>query len=355
MQVAELLKLAEWFESNIVGAGVITGYVNLHNKMSQNIRSNGYHHTMVSFDAEKEKLFDSIGSITFQNLTLEQINFLDKLQVVSLLGTQGIEVVRGILIDNSLDIAAAYEKIEKLSSIINDANTKMTKIKSALSMFFKSREDNEVGSGNVLVRVYFKDDVAIDNLTRFKELGVLWFDIGRGIAMAQGKTQDDFKIISAEKGSVILSFSVAIGIACLASKIILGGMKVVEKILDIRKKIEEIKNLKLKNKQIEQDLEKEAENAKKEAVDNILNSVVGELKLNVKEQGDVVNALKIAIKNLINFTEKGGVVDFVQATEEDDGDEDARVKINKLNQNISEIRLLENKVKILVYKKEENT
>jgi hypothetical protein len=304
MQVIELLKLIEWFKTHISDTGIINKYAALHSKMSQNIRRNGY--GAVPFDKEKEDLFDSIQDICFQNLSLEQIKLLGKLKVVNLLGEKGVVEIKNILTDNNLDIVAATSKIQNLSSIINNAQSRVTNINNSLKDLFIENEADEINIGNVLIRIYFKDGVAIDTLTKFKQLSAKWYEIGRGIAMARDKTPDDFKIITVERGSVIVTMSVIAGMAYLISKILLDVLKIVDKFLDIMKKCEEIKNFKLNNEQIARDLHKETEDIKKEGAKDILKSVIEELKLNSEQQGDKVAVLKKSIDDLINFTENGG-------------------------------------------------
>jgi len=141
--------------------------------------------------------------------------------------------------------------------------------------------------------------------------------------------------------------AVAVVMATSISKILLEGLKVAERVLDIRKKSEEIKALKLNNKKIAQEIETEAESAKKDGIQNILNAVIKDFKLKANEQGDKIIALERSIKNLVEFTEKGGVVDFVQTTEKENVDVNIRNELNKLSVNISEIRLLENKMKMI--------
>ncbi|GHT72517.1 hypothetical protein FACS189456_1230 [Bacteroidia bacterium] len=346
MQIIELLQLGAWCKTCIESQGIVGKYSALYSKINQNIRRNSnLQNSFVPFEAEKDILFESIKNITFQSLSLEQIKFLDRIGIVNLLGNDGISRIEDILFKNQLDIITATARIKSLVDIITQAVTTINELSTVLSKSFSIEEDNGICDGDVLVRVYFKEGVAINNLTDFKTYSNLWYEIGRGVAMAQNKTADDFKIIGASKGSIIISMAIAVGIATSISRILLEALKVADKVLDIRKKCEEIKKLKLENKKIAEELNREADKTKEEGIKSILNIIVKKLGLKNEGEGDKINALEKSVKDLIDFTEKGGIVDFVQSKE--DVDKNVREKTHKLNKNIDEIRVLENKMKVI--------
>ena len=347
MQITELLKLTKWFDVNIVGNQIPQKYSQLHIKMNQNIRRPS-HTQMIPFEAEKELLFKSIKPIDFQQLSIEQIRFLERLKITDLLGEKGINLIETILFKNNLDLATAVAKIGQLSTTLTQATVTIGELQTALSKSFSlSKSEDKIEEGFVLMRIYFQNDVAINNLADFKKLAGIWFDIGRGIAMAQDKSPEDFKIIGAEKGSIIIDLVVIAGVATVVSKILLDGLKLAERVLDIKKKAEEIKFLKLSNAKIEKELQKEAENEKEQGLNSILQTTITELGLNVEEQGDKISAIKKSIEKLIDFTQNGGVVDFVQPQETDTAVGNVREENKKLVANVKEIRKLENKMKIL--------
>ena len=202
----------------------------------------------------------------------------------------------------------------------------------------------------VMIRVTFAGQASMKNVVDFKKWGNIWHEIGRGIAMAHDAPPEDIKVIGATKGSVIIELATNPAIATTASAIIFFALKLAEKVLDIKKKAEELKNLKLKNKKLARDLEKEAENEKKDGIEEICNKLVVDLKINSNGDGEKINALNKAVKDLINFVEYGGEVDFIMPDEEHDEDEGAeenKQEYEILRNTIQEIRQLENKLKLL--------
>ncbi len=351
MQINELIKLTDWFQAKVVAKGIPANFQALFNKMNANIRRN-LNQPMQPFSTERDALFEAIRPINFQSLSLEQVNFLEELEVDELFGPVGIERIEKILYQNNLDIAAATQKISELNTKLTTAQTKIKQIEDTLKPLF-SVDKVEFGEGNIMMRIYFKDASSINNLSDLKKLGSTWYDIGRGIAMTQDKSPEDFVVVGAQKGSIILELAVAARIATSVSKILLETLKVAEKVIDILKKVEELKALKLSNKAAEQALVNAAKEEKETGISSITSIIQIDLNLNPETDGDKITALEKSITKLIDFTQKGGQVDFVQPEEKEEdenGDDDInyRGEIQKLKGNIAEIRAIENKTKLLI-------
>lgn len=352
MQITELLRLTDWFKLNVVEAEIPARYTNLFNKMNQNARANN-NQPKKPFETEKELLFEALKTVTLNSLTLEQIGFLEQLEVTELLGIDGVKIIENVLYENNLDIATAASKVGEFSRKITAAQNTLQELETVLEKSFSIDEENEIPDDSIMMRVYFQDGSSINNLTDLKKLGASWYEIGRGIAMAQNRSPEDFNIIGAQKGSLIIEMAVFAGLATSVSTILLAGLKVAERVIEILKKAEELKTLKLGNKKIEQELKKEADSEKENGIQFILDAAIKQLGLNKKQEGDKVNALEKSITKLIDFTQKGGAVDFIQSNEEEDIENEGdngngvRDEVLKLNKNVKEIRSLENKIKML--------
>ncbi len=130
----------------------------------------------------------------------------------------------------------------------------------------------------------------------------------------------------------------------------MDALKVAEKILDIRIKIEEVKALKLSNDAAERALADEVKNEKETGIKTIISKMINELDLNAETEGDKVQALENAVKKLVDFVDKGGEVDFV-LPEEDSSDEDGGIENDEawnqreeLRAMFKDVRRLENKI-----------
>lgn len=345
MQIDELLNLCIWFKNNIEKKNISQKYLNLFNKMNINVRRMNGQQAQPFLD-EKNILFESLSEINIEDLTIEQIKFLEQLEVADLISGTTTKLIDTDLIENNLDIATATNIIKDYSDKIANAQSVLQAIYNTLNPYFETHENEELDENEVLMRIYFQSGVSINNLIDLKKLSYNWFEISRGIAIALDEAPESFKVIGAKKGSIILDLAVIVGVATTVSKILLEALKVADRVFDIKKKAIEIKSLKLQNKKIEQELNAEAHLEKENGIKIIVEETIKQLGLNTQNEGDKVIALEKSVKKLLEFTENGGQVDFV-FNESVSKNPELREENKLLKQNVEKIRELESKIKYL--------
>lgn len=342
MNVSELYKLTRWISREIEGTQIPNKYQILQNILQQHAQPNNQKQP---FESETNDLKQSLLNVPLNILTRDQLAFLDEIGILSYVGKDGATLLEDVLFRNVIDVATSAQKIAIIQQSISDGINKSNQIKTGLDGCVL--EEEYEAEDEILIRVSFTGDALIKDVTDFKKWGVIWHDIGRGIALANDATPEDVKIVGATQGSIIIELATTAAIATTASTIILSALKVAEKVIDIRIKAEQLKALQLQNKKLANEVEKEAENEKSNGIDAITKQIAKELKLK-KDEGDKVTALDTAVKNLVEFIEEGGIVDFIP-TDEDEEDEAKQ----KLNLAFEEIRQLENKIALLEYRGEE--
>ena len=346
MNVSELYSLTLWIEDKVVSVQIPQKYQALQQALQRNVQPN---QQKQPFETQRDDLISTIKKVPLNQLTREQLLFLERLGIGKSVGKNGVVEINDILYKNSLDIATAAQKIQEIHTELNKGIQKAKQIQTGLAECVDLEEYEE--ADEVMIRVTFTGQASMNNVVDFKKWGNTWHEIGRGISMAHNAHPEDIKVIGATKGSVIIELATNPAIATTASAIIFFALKLAEKVLDIKKKAEELKSLKLKNKKLVKDLEKEAENEKKEGIEEICNKLILELKIDSNGDGEKVNALNKAVKDLIDFIEYGGEVDFIvpdeDSEEPEEKGEQGKPEYEKLRSTIQEIRQLENKLKLL--------
>jgi len=346
MNVSELFELTHWITREIEGAQIPQKYQALQTILQQHSQPN---QQKTPFESQKDGLINALIKVPLGQLTRDQLDFLYHLGIASAVGEEGIEAIEDTLYKNVIDVATSAQKLQQMLQKINEGISKANQIKAGLTNCVLEEEyetDNEI-----LMRVSFTGHALMSNVTDFKSWGNIWYDIGRGIAMVHDASPEEVKIVGATKGSIIIELAVIASIATTTSGIILAALKVAEKVLDIKTKAEELRGLKMKNDKFAKDLEKEAENEKKSGIEEITSEVVKTLKIKKDGEGDKVKALDTAVKNLVNFIEKGGVVDFIIPEEEEEPKEGEEKKNEELRVAFQEIRQLEKKLALIEHKK----
>lgn len=345
MNVSELYDLVYWVTREIAETQIPQKYQALQQIIQQNAQPN---QPKQPFESQRNDLIETIKKVPLSQLTKEQLLFLRELGIAQAVGEEGTNAIEDILYRNVIDIATSAKKIQEIHQSLSQGIQKSNQIKTGLDGCV-SQEEYEI-ENEVMIRVSFTGYAAMSNVTDFRKWGNIWHEVGRGIAMAHNAAPEDVRIIGATRGSVIIELATYPAIATTASAIILLALKLAEKVLDIRKKAEEIKNLQLQNKELAKEIEREAEKEKKIGIEQIYESLIEKLKIKKDGEGDKATALDKAVRNLVNFIESGGEVDFIvpEKDEEKEGESDNPApKYEDLKITIQEIRQLENKLKLL--------
>lgn len=351
MNVDELYHLTEWINSEIVGKKVPKLYSVLHNILNQNSQPN---EQKQPFDDPKNKLFESLKNIPLSHLTIDQVNFLEKLGLAAYIGQNGINVLEEILYKNAIDVATASTKVQEIIASINTAIEKSNAIKKGLEGCV------EVGnplSEEIIIRVNFSKEAAMSNITDLKKWGAVWYDIGRGISMVHNSSPEAIRIIGAKNGSVVLELAASLSIAWTISSIILMALKVAERVILVQGRAEEVRGLRLTNDKIAKELEQEAKKEREKGIEEITTSIAKQLQIKPSGEGDKTSALDKAVKELVNFLTKGGEIDCMIPEEKDEtneiteeGENGRTTKMRELRTTFETIRQLENKVRLLEIK-----
>lgn len=339
MNVSELYDLTFWIEENIINTDIPSHYQSLSSILQQHANPNAQKQP---FEDQKNSLVSVLKDVPLEHLSKDQIDFLSCLGIANAVGEEGVNKIEDILFKNVIDVATSSSKINEIINHINVGIQKSQQIKEGLADC--ALEESYETNSEVLMRVSFAGHAKMEHLTDFKKWGSTWYDIGRGVSMVHNASPEDIKVVGATKGSIIIELAVVAKIAGTVGGIILGGLKIAEKVLDIKKKAEELKGLKIDNKIIK-DIEKDANAKKKEEIKQITLNIAGDLNLSDAE-GDKTTALESAVKKLVDFIEKGGTVDFITPDDED-SNEDTQKANNELRLKFEEIRKLEKKMFLL--------
>ena len=194
MNVTELFHLTQWIAKEIEGAQIPQKYQALHAVLQQNAQPN---QQKQPFESQKEDLLNTLVKVPLDTLTRDQISFLECLEIAPFVGLNGAERVEEILYKNVIDVATAAQKIQEILQKINEGIKKSKQIQAGLAGCV-IEEEYEL-EGEILMRVSFTGHALMQNVKDFKNWGNVWFEIGRGIAIAHNLSPEDIRIVGATK------------------------------------------------------------------------------------------------------------------------------------------------------------
>lgn len=309
MDIRELEKLAVWYGEHFDRIGP------LYHALIAPIRHNATQPQKLPVEEPLTDLIRQLRRTNFEALSIEQLNLLDKLEVSQYLGQGGADYVDAIVRTANYDPTTANARL-------NEAVGKLGNVRSYLDNFLESLSqltlrNQEEESDFITIRVSFQNEASITNMTEWKRSAADWYDIIRGIAMIRDEAPEDIRVVSATKGSIILTLAAGAAVTELLARIAKHITGTAKDVLELAHSREDLKQKKMLTKVIADEFDRLTTERKANTIYEIVDSfkdVLGD------GAGDKLTALTKSVEKLLKFNEKGGTVDFVMP-ENDDEDE----------------------------------
>ncbi len=349
MDIRELEKLSVWYGDHFEVFG------RLYRAVISPIRHNASNPEKFPVEEPLDDLINYLKRMDFEVLSIEQIRILDKLGVSAYIGNEGADLVSSIVRIANYDPNTA-------SSQLNTAFEKLSSVQSNLDNFLASLShldlrDHEDESNFIAIRVSFQNDASITNVSQLKKSSADWYDIIRGLAMINNEAPEATKVISATKGSIILTLAATAGVTTVLAKIAKDITATAKHILEVENSREDLKQKKLITKVMAEELDRLV----KEKKENAVQDIVGDFKNVMAEgAGDKIAALTKSVEKLLAFSEKGGAVDFVMPEFDEDNEEDDHDRgaspagITAARNAIKDYQIIREQVKLLSYNQPAN-
>jgi hypothetical protein len=344
MRISELKQTVNFVKKAVIDTNLQQFFQQLIQVLQQNARMQPGQQPQ-PITQQKASLIAAIKSIRPETLTLNERRLLKTFIDVDLMGNSGVEKVNTIFAEHNLDPIGAVNAFDEMRRKYEQLISSASDILRILAPIDVGVVETDIEDGHAVLQITFKAKAAMGNVTDWKEYSEQWWRIVRSFGLLTDTTADQAKILSFQQGSVIVEVSAlyilvkAVGLA--ADKI----MSVIERLLDLRKKIQEIKRLDLTNKQIELDLQKEADAFVENKMSQITENLILEINKAKAEDGEVKNGLQLSIKDLYQFLDKGGTVDCRLRLMDKEPEEatqlrDVYGKIRTLETRIEELKLI---------------
>lgn len=287
---------------------------------------------------EKNVLVEAMLSFDDIELTYSEKNLFGLLGFDSFVGKKYVDGLNAILRDSNYDPSGVATAVENARETFVKFANEVRGLAGSLSAL-PNLEELELEEDEELLEITFSDGASVDNIVDFEKWIENWERIIRSFSVLNGKKPEASRVVFVQKSSAMILDVATIG--AIAWGILKATDKVLSQInqyMEIRKTSEEIKRLKLENKKIASDLEKEAE----KLVDRGSKEIAAEI---IKESGRDVGqetkaTLVIGISSLYAFIEKGGRVDCDPTRQIKDQETVALVKrVRDSQANVDQLRL----------------
>lgn len=317
MNVGELYRLAEWFEERYPKLS------KLYQGLMTPLQHNASQPNKQPLEENLEELANYLGSMSFAELSIQQLDLLATIDVDDYIGPAGAAFINSTVKVSDFDPATAVTRVQEAINSINKAHKTLIAYRDAVDALDVDMMDFEEPDDFITIRVGFRNEAAIENITDWKTSAKEWYDIIRGLSMAAGEPPESTKVVGAATGSIILILAGTVAVTKLLAIIAKSVTNAAKDVIEVESLREDLRHKKVLNAVIEKELNQQVEAKKSGAVD----AVLAEIKKDLPNlAGDAEVALTNSIKKLLAFSKKGGNVDFVAPAENDDEGDEAEGK-----------------------------
>jgi hypothetical protein len=346
MEVAELYSLARWYDEQGQQAG------RLYQQLLAVLQHNASQNQKQPVQGPLEELISGLKSQPMTSLSFQQVEQLNKMGVGRFLGVRGATIVEQLVTKSGYDPATSATEMQTATQELTNAVKLFRTLTASLKAANLNEDDEEeLDAGTTMARIQFRHDASIGNIAEMKKWAAEWNDIARGIGHLVGEAPHNLKVVGASKGSIIVSVS---GTIMLISALAYMSKKVSGIVLDglrVQNAIEDLRHKRMSNSIIEKSLNddlKKREATLEEEITTDLKERAGD---SFKPEHDA--HLRTAIRKYIDFSKKGGEVDYLQPPQPQHDDEDEISEggpdqlVAELRQLISEVRSIKSDTLLL--------
>lgn len=324
MEIKEIYQLARWYRDNItvyrVEESLTRANMNITNMLSSSNPSN------VKLEHVRKYLDEHIEVLS--EIDLEALSF-DDIEVLEKLGLKYIVLSSAI---PSLHKVSEQGDIQEIAARISDSLQTLKPLNIQFFHFLNSF-DNIFGSvadvegtdhhGKVLTRVRFHNDALISNVVNLSDWTTKWNTIARGYSMALGQTPETFEVVGASKGSIIFDLLLDFETVKLFSETFNLLAETAFNVAEMYGAIKAVEFMKGSDpdlhKQTVEHIKAEIEKNHEEMTEQVADKLLAKLQQDgLHSDGEVKESLKRSVKELNNFVNKGGDINF--RTESDKAD-----------------------------------
>lgn len=324
METKEMYQLARWYRDNIIDLNVETSLNKTKKAITNTLSSN--HQPYLKLQSIREYLDAHIAvlsEIDLDALSFDDIEILEKLGLKYLVLSSAIPSLHKV--SEQGDVQEIAARISDSLQTLQPINIEFVNFLNAFEIIFGSTPDVEGTDhhGKVLTRVRFHNDAFISNVVNLSGWTTKWNTIARGYSMALGQAPETFEVVGASKGSIIFDLLLDFETVKLFSETFNLLAETVFNVAEMYGAIKAVEFMKGSNpdlyKQTVEHIKAEAEKSHEEMTEQVADKLLEKLQQDgFHRSGEVKESLKRSVKELDNFVNKGGDIDFRTESEEVD-------------------------------------
>lgn len=330
--------LSRWYRDNIIAHNVEESL----NTTKTNITKTLSSHNISNSKLQNIRQYLDAHITVLSEIDLEALSF-DDIEILEKLGLKYIVLSSAIpglhKVSEQGDIQEIAARISDSLQTLQPINIQFVHFLNAFDKIFGSAPDIEKTDyhGKVLTRVRFHNDALISNVVNLSDWTTKWNTIARGYSMALGQAPETFEVVGASKGSIIFDLLLDFEAVKLFSETFNLLAENVINVAEMYTAIKVTEIIKGSNpelhKQLVEHIKAEVEKNHEEMAEQVADKLLEKFQQNGQNRdGEVKESLKRSVKELDNFVNKGGDINFRTESDEVDMAEQVLLVNNALKQ-----------------------
>lgn len=308
MNINQLLKIAIDISDSIRASGVMERYQQLIAFCKQQ-QAGGDASIASKVAPMLDDLSSSICAIGFDRWEHRQVHILEKLEDSALFSHQSIEVLLKDLEVGTIDVAALCQRMEGDNERLTVLLSRLSQLISSLELIAKPQGDTflstDVHERSHLMQIYFDEALFIRDIEQLEKFCRIWSSILSAFSTLTHEEKEDIRIYDIESSSI--TFYAGIGTLNALANSIHKALSQYERILAIRSIQHSIDLLDLdRGDEAVSLLETEIDGVVDTNTSTIAYDLLDKYGWNGDDASSVYSAVKVALKQMLNFVERGG-------------------------------------------------
>jgi len=232
----------------------------------------------------------------------------------SLLGIGASDNIQNIFATHSADPGGTATSINELIELTELLHKRVRTLIEGLGPLAID-EEIKLEEGKTSIQLFFEEAASINTMKELEENSERWNNTLMAFSRLTKVPSEDAKIITIEQGSFLIALSAISIVVFTIAKASNEILAIYERYLNIKKLALEATSLKLSNKKIASQIEKEARDMIDKTADDVTNKFMTEhgWTNEEKDAGEVRNAVSFSIKNIFKFVKDGGKIDIYES------------------------------------------
>ncbi|NBB81122.1 MAG: hypothetical protein GVY36_17065 [Verrucomicrobia bacterium] len=328
MLISEVLKLREWKDHVESSLSVVSKLTKLQNVLNNNVNKNNNNQPFQAFTEQKNTALDAISAVDLTELSETQIACLNYKDASEYLGPEASAKLRETFRDEGHDLAHLLKCVQTALSAIQESFQEIDKVTNAFGVYAEILSISSLPDEQPRFSIIFKHQVGIETLGDFEARLKDWKVVMHGIGVALDIPPDDFKVLGARNGSIVIDLYIAAAAIVPIGFILVRSLNMLEQFAITTKRMKDIFTLDLEDprfKAIEDKVQAASDEyfniSKKIAAKDISKQILDEINCEEGRREEADSFLQKSINRILNHLRKGGELDaYIPKSEEDDPD-----------------------------------